>query len=97
VSDHMHKVTAEIPWSRSTIYWRFFLVVVYAGTIFALSSVPGNNLPALGGSDKILHAIEFGGLAVLLSRALRIYTPTRSRYFIVFISGILAICYGAVD
>jgi VanZ family protein len=28
---------------------------------------------------------------------LRIYTPTRSRYFIVFISGILAICYGAVD
>ncbi len=46
-------------------------VALYLGTIFLLSSLP-SPLPALTSrmSDKALHAVEYGGLALLLGLAL---------------------------
>ena len=46
-------------------------VALYLGTIFLLSSLP-NPLPGLTSrmSDKALHAVEYGGLGLLLGLAL---------------------------
>jgi VanZ family protein len=47
-------------------------VVLWAGVIFALSSIPGTRLPAidLPQSDKVVHALLYGVLGGLLGRAL---------------------------
>jgi len=47
-------------------------VALYLGLIFALSSLP-NPLPPLTSrlNDKLLHGVEYGGLALLLGLALR--------------------------
>jgi VanZ family protein len=88
----------EVPsQSRRVVYWRSLLVFLYAGTIFALSSVPGARLPSIGVSDKLLHAMEFGGLTLLLCRALRAYAPTRSQRFIALVSVVAAVGYGTID
>jgi VanZ family protein len=47
-------------------------------------------------SDKLLHAVEFGGLALLLYRALRVLAP-QSRRYMALISVVITVCYGAVD
>lgn len=46
--------------------------MLWAGVIFALSSIPGTRLPAidLPQSDKIVHALLYGVLGALLRRAL---------------------------
>jgi VanZ family protein len=69
-------------------------VLIYAGIIFVGSSFPGDDLPSLGVSDKLLHAMEFGVLAFLLCRALRAQMPSRSRYFIMVVSILATIGYG---
>jgi VanZ like family len=97
VSTNTYKGTEVLSRSRCAVYWRSLLVFLYAGTIFALSSVPGARLLSIGVSDKLLHAIEFGGLTLLLCRALRAYTPARSQRFIALISVVAAIGYGAID
>jgi VanZ family protein len=73
------------------------LVLVYAGAIFAFSSIPGKNLPAIGVSDKLLHAVEFGGLALLLCRAISAVAPTRPPRLVALISVVATLSYGAVD
>jgi VanZ family protein len=72
-------------------------VLIYAGIIFVGSSLPGDDLPSLGVSDKLLHAAEFGVLAFLLCRALRAHLPGRSRYFIMAVSILATIGYGVGD
>jgi VanZ family protein len=97
VSENAHNYISGAPWARRTIYWRFLLVLVYAGTIFMLSSIPGKDLPSIRVSDKLLHTVEFGGFALLLYRALRVLAPTQSRHFIALISVVITVCYGVVD
>lgn len=80
-----------------TVFWRWFVVLLYAGSVFAVSAVPGNSLPSFGVSDKLLHAAEFGVLAFLLCRALRVQIPTYSRHFIMSISILITISYGVTD
>jgi hypothetical protein len=45
------------------------LSAAYAVGVYAASSIPGGNFVAPLQSDKIVHAIEFGTLAYLVSRA----------------------------
>jgi VanZ family protein len=97
VSSNTYKGIEILSPSRRVVYWRSLLVFLYAGTIFALSSVPGARLPSIGVSDKLLHAVEFGGLTFLLCRALRAQAPTRSRRTIALIGVAAAVCYGVID
>ena len=97
MSSNTYKGIEVLSRSRRVVYWRSLLVFLYAGTIFALSSVPGAHLPSIGVSDKLLHAAEFGGLTLLLCRALRAYAPTRSQRFIACICVVVAVCYGVID
>lgn len=47
----------------------WLLTAAYAAGVFAASSVPGGNFDAPYGSDKVVHAAEFAGLAYLAARA----------------------------
>jgi VanZ family protein len=58
------------------VFWYWLPVVLYAGTIFYLSSQshPEEQLPSMlleEVSDKVLHAVEYAILAVLCYRAFR--------------------------
>jgi VanZ family protein len=58
------------------VLWYWVPVVLYAGTIFYLSSQshPKEQLPLFlleGVSDKVLHAVEYAGLGGLCYRAFR--------------------------
>lgn len=71
-------------------------VVLYLGAIFLLSSLP-NPLPALASrmSDKVLHAVEYGGLGLLLALALRASGLRAGRAAALAL--LLASLYGASD
>jgi VanZ family protein len=58
------------------VLWYWAPVIGYAGLIFSLSALshPEEQLPSFvlkGVSDKVLHAVEFGMLALLCYRAFR--------------------------
>ena len=63
----------------------------------AVSSIPGDDLPQLGMGDKLLHALAFGGLAVLVCRALRLHNPTWSPRRVVGIGVLAVVVYGGFD
>jgi VanZ family protein len=65
--------------------------------IFYLSSLSGESLPSVRISDKVIHAIEFGGLAVLLCRALRAQAPSCSLRLVALVSILATIGYGLTD
>jgi len=76
---------------------RWVLVSFYAAGIIAVSSIPGGDLPQLGIGDKLLHALAFGGLAVLVCRALRLHNPTWSPRRVVGTGVLAVIVYGGFD
>jgi VanZ family protein len=67
------------------------------GCIFVVSAIPGTDLPHVHMSDKLIHAAEYGVLALLLCRALRAHMPTRSRYFIMGVAIVASMAYGVSD
>lgn len=77
--------------------WRWFLVLLYVGAIYLASSIPGDELPAVGVSDKVLHAVEFAGLSILVCRALRTQLPSRPLWFVAVMSVLMSTGYGALD
>ena len=87
----------EVRLPNRWLCWRWLLVLAYAGSVFVVSAMPGNALPHVRVSDKLLHTLEFGGLAVLLCRALVMQMPGRSRHSILLMSLVAAVCYGALD
>ena len=76
---------------------RWALVALYAAGIIAVSSIPGDDLPPLGMGDKLMHALAFGGLAVLVCRALSLQNPTWSPRRVVGIGVLAAVVYGCFD
>ena len=79
------------------VFWRWVLLGGYAACIFALSSIPGQALPGVRVSDKLIHIGEFGLLGILMCRALTAQLPTWTRSRIALLSLLAAICYGASD
>jgi len=61
------------PGQARTLILRYWLpVLVYVSTIFALSAQSRLSSPLhFQNSDKVMHLLEYGGLGVLLSRAIR--------------------------
>jgi len=76
----------------------FLPALAYAGVIFYLSAQP-NPLPFLPRSilaqDKILHLVEYGGLATLLTWGLRSLRVAPRRAFLIAL--LVASGYGASD
>lgn len=66
------------PSRRLARYWAPLLL--WMGLIFWLSSRPASDLPKVSvpGADKVVHFVEFGGLGVLLQRALLFGGPGMS-------------------
>jgi len=80
---------------NARIAW--LLAIAYAGLIFLLSSIPGRSLPAppMFGADKIVHAVEFAVLAILIWHvARRCGFGLRAA---LIIAVVVAIGYGVLD
>jgi len=82
---------------RYQVVWRWVLLGGYAACIFALSSIPGQALPDVRVSDKLIHTGEYGLLGLLICRVLTAQLPTWPRSRIALLSLLAAICYGATD
>ncbi|MBK5281202.1 MAG: VanZ family protein [Nitrospiraceae bacterium] len=84
------------------VLWYWVPVALYAGTIFFLSSQshPEEQLPSFlieDVSDKVLHAVEYGILALLCYRAFRWATgPAVARQAVV-LAIVTASVYGITD
>jgi len=63
---------------------------LYALVIFMMSAIPGYELPELPfwSFDKLVHALEFGLLGILLYRAFRFPRPFGSPYLLTLLTGI---------
>lgn len=79
--------------AKRRVWW---LVAGYCALIFVASSIPGSSVPAAAGSDKLHHAIEYGGLGVLLAYAL-LATTRWSLTVIVVVAIALGGIYGVSD
>lgn len=77
--------------------WRWVFLGGYVVCIFILSSIPGQDLPSVHVSDKLIHTGEFGLLGILMCRALTAQLPAWPRSRIALVSLLAAICYGATD
>jgi VanZ family protein len=86
------------PPHRTIAAWT--LVGLYAAGIFALSSlsqpplVSSWELPHL---DKLCHSLAYGGLTLLLMRALRLAYPTCPSMTLCAWGLVLVVSYGALD
>ena len=84
------------------VFWYWVPVALYAGTIFYLSSQshPEEQLPSFlfeEVSDKVLHAVEYGILALLCYRAFRWAAgPAVARQAVV-LAIVTASVYGVTD
>ena len=76
---------------------RWTLVILYAAGVFVVSGTPGHDLPRLKMSDKLVHALAFGGLALLICRALRLQKPAWSQRAVAVLSVLAAVAYGCLD
>jgi len=59
--------------------------------------MPGQALPSVRVSDKLIHIGEFGLLGLLMCRALTAHLPTWPRSRIALLSFLAALFYGASD
>ena len=97
MSSYAYNMTPLDRWGRTQRVVRWGLVFGYVAIIFCLSSLPGQSVPSLKLSDKVLHAVEFGGLAWLTCRALRAQAPGSSLRFVAVVSVLGTVGYGLTD
>jgi len=77
-------------------YW--LPVIIYAILIFYLSSLTGKDIPGLFiGQDIVGHLTEYAILALLLSRALKAYSPKLIHSKRILLVCVIAIIYAASD
>src|SRR5262245_2017988 len=77
--------------SRFVTHW--LPVLAYLGVIFTLSAQPNLKPPLdFGNSDKVYHLLEYGGLGLLLARAIR----TTDRFRPGLQVALAAMCVGIV-
>src|SRR5438128_458629 len=87
-------LSASPLWRRALLFW--LPPIVYAAVIFHFSAET-NPLPALTATiwDKALHMVEYGGLALLVARALR--REGFGRPWSLTLALVIASAYGASD
>ena len=69
--------------SRFSTYWRIALLLGYVGCILYFGTSRNSVIPPIGllSSDKVLHALVFGGLAALTYRVASQFWLNKSRWF----------------
>jgi VanZ family protein len=80
------------------LYW--LPTVAYCAAIYALSSLPASKLALelFPHADKLIHAVEYGLLGVLVARALGKGTPWELRRIEAVVGAILfCLAFGALD
>lgn len=82
---------------RDKVLVRWAFVVGYAVCIFTISAIPGNALPHVSMSDKLIHAGVFGLLGLLTCRALKVCLPTWPQASIALLSVFVTVFYGVTD
>ena len=75
------------------LYW--LPVLLYVGVIFSLSSRPNLKAPLpFQNGDKVCHMLEYGGLGILMARALRanarVSSPLRAALVAVTVGAAIA-------
>jgi VanZ family protein len=71
------------------------LAAIYLGGMFLLTHVPASNSSQAGGADKLVHALLYAGLAVLLCAAVSLF---RRPSVAVALGVVLVVAvYGALD
>ena len=83
--------------NSNSLILRWTLTAFYAAGIFVISSIPGDDLPQMRIGDKLLHALLFGGLAVLTCRALRFQYPKWSGHAVAGVAVLTTFAYGCLD
>ena len=83
--------------SHGGLLARWALAVLYAAGIFAFSGIRGDDLPQVGIGDKLVHALVFAGLAVLVCRALRSQYPRWSGCAVAGLAVLATFAYGCLD
>ena len=88
--------------AMAQVFWYWVPVALYAGVIFYLSaqSHPEEQLPSFllkDVSDKVLHAVEYGILAVLCYRAFRWAAGSAVARQAVVLAIVTASVYGVTD
>lgn len=78
--------------ARRRTFVRYWLpVILYVGMIFVLSAQPGLRPPfQFEMADKVAHICEYGGLGVLLARALTTVPRLRS----ILVASLVAVAVG---
>lgn len=74
-------------------------MVLYCAAIFILSGIPAERMPdgRFWRFDKLIHAVVYGGLGLLLFRALRMRHPGLGRVGAAAAATLGASLYGASD
>ena len=101
---HAHDASSEPASHRSSrsvpdlIPRRWWPPVIWLGAILTATSLPGSFLPAthIRFADKAVHFVMYGGLGLLLARAM--HNPPRTTLFRVILSAFLIVAgIGAAD
>lgn len=72
-------------------------VIIWAGLIFVLSSIPGSKIPPLFAyQDVLFHIFEYAVLARLVIRALKKYYP-HLKYRTIYLTIVIGIIYAISD
>lgn len=78
--------------------WFWLPVLLYVGVIFTLSAQPYLRAPLdFHNSDKLMHLGEYGGLGLLLARAVRAGMPARESGRAALVAIALGMAIGACD
>jgi len=81
---------------RILVYWS--ILIIYAVTIFILSSMPLTiKTPHFKQMDKLIHAAEFGLFSVFLFRAIQASFLKTPVLYLALITASVSILYGAFD
>ncbi|MEO5989581.1 MAG: VanZ family protein [Candidatus Eisenbacteria bacterium] len=91
-------MTQSYPKRQGGFAVTWLLVIVYVAIIFGLSAQPNLRPPFhFQNSDKLMHLVEYGGLGLLLARALWASRPHRSALFVVCAALALGMAIAGLD
>jgi len=89
--------------SRRSVFnrliWFHLPLLMYAGVILYLSSLPSTKLPVdlSGGLDKVAHLIEYGLFAAIIFRSFHDLLGTRSLRLVVLSGSFFILIFAALD
>lgn len=84
-------------WKRIVLY--HFPLLLYAGVIFYLSSIPSVKAPVQlpAGVDKLAHFVEYALFALIVFRSFNDFLGSRSIRLVVMIGAIFILIFAAMD